>query len=161
MVKPQAAHHYIEKKEGFVWPYNVNERLIDDILTLREWKRALREFVRFVDGGGELCVRGGNLLLKTHGVYAFTDSTDENDETSKIKHREQLPYEVVSSDYWATPGELERLQGILPVTSAHKTAEEVGYALRKRYQLGYETRVLDVWNNRRTEAKKDGFPSLW
>ena len=152
------AYHYIEKRESCVWPYGINEKLLKG-MTPSEWKRAVREFILFVDEGGELRVRGSKLLLKTHGVYAFVyDVLDER----RVRNREKTPYEVVPEDYVFDDRECERLRHKLPVMSVHNSAAEVGNKLRiGYYELGFETRILDVWDNRRIVAKKDGVPTLW
>ena len=148
---------YIIKRENCVWPYGINEKLLQGI-TPSEWKRAVREFTRFVDEGGELRVCDSKLLLKTHGVYAFAYGVlDER----RVRNRNEIPYEVVSENYPYDDSECERVQHKLPVKSVHNSAAQVGRALRQQYQLGYETRILDTWNNRRTVARKDGFPTLW
>ena len=145
------SYQYITFEKKYAYPYSPHRDKIEQINSSAEWNKAAREFSVLLEEGLELQLVPGLLLMKMHDVYLLSEDLHLSE---KIRNRERLKYEL-AEDILDRKGKFFKNKVI--AKQVFTSLDEVLLMLRREFHLGYEKRVVDLWDKNKVVATRLGY----
>src|SRR3989338_8481723 len=146
----KSQYKFIKYQKGLAWPYHPNRDEIEKITTPQEWAPAVTELSDFLQSGKELSLTSGTLLTKMQRIYVVTNDIHD---PKKIRNRAQCRY-TVTGDLLDGAGNYRLDKRTIGVRLVFDTLDEVMTQLRREWNLGYEKRVVDLWDKEKVVAAR-------